>query len=615
MSRAAGTPQVLDEVVVVSRPTLANQPADVSLKPVSALVAKPHPFYVLADESNSSNLCAGSPVFALTGAPLGIKLGRYAVGDERMPTFSETRAMLSIVIPAACISDDVKQVLGGKQPATRASLAPAVGDAVPENSSMAGKILEDNQGAVVTLRIAFTSDVATMGLGKEHDYLTEVVGTVIDPSGLTVFSLTKIAPNSIMRRVITPPQGGAPIIERANTQVKAVTIISSDGSELPAQVVLRDNELDLGFVHPTAPPAKPLLAVDLSKAAGAPQMLNDVVVLSRLGQAGSRIAAVSRQRVLGLATKPRPCYMLSNFFDFYSAHGIGSPVFAMNGTPLGIMAFRRTLTELQIQMYDFTVEEDVPVVIPAAAILAVARQVMPVRQPATHQDKDVPALAAAARASTKDSAVAASKVLSQYQNAVVRVGFVQKGELLSSHFESEYETVGLVVDPSGLTVVPLTGMARKTPGGGNSSPMEIINLKILCADGTELPATLVMRDEERNLAFVRPTTKPAQPLPAVDMSKAAGTPQVLDEVVCLNRFGPFAGRAAAASVERVLGVMTKPRLHYKIPYRKVFSPVFALSGEPLGIRCIFQEVIPAADILKDVKQALAVEKPMAPGTK
>ena len=115
---------------------------------------------------------------------------------------------------------------------------------------------------------------------------------------------------------------------------------------------------------------------------------------------------------------------------------------------------------------------------------------------------------------------------------------------------------------------------------------EVTDVKMLQADGTELPAEIVLRDKDLDLAFIRPKTKPGSPMAAVDLSQSAPT-QLLDEVITLNRLNSAAGRAYAASVERISAVIQKPRTFYipdsTMTSTTLGSPAFALDGKIVGL--------------------------------
>ena len=224
-------------------------------------------------------------------------------------------------------------------------------------------------------------------------------------------------------------------------------------------------------------------------------------------------------------------------------------------------------------------------------------------------------------------------IFKQKQQAVVTVQVVLKmtysGAAKSS--ETRQEITGTVVDPSGLTVLALSAAdpsemyQRMMADQGSQYKLdaEVTDIKILLADGTELPAEIVLRDKDLDLAFIRPKSKPASPMAAVDFSKSAPA-QLLDQVITLNRLNSAAGRAYAASVERVSAVVQKPRTFYipdsTMTSTTLGSPAFALDGKVVGLlvmRAInakgggsrnYREnmtsiILPAEDIVKGAKQA------------
>jgi hypothetical protein len=224
-------------------------------------------------------------------------------------------------------------------------------------------------------------------------------------------------------------------------------------------------------------------------------------------------------------------------------------------------------------------------------------------------------------------------IFKQYQHTAVTVQVVIKvaypGAAKST--ETRQDLTGTVVDPSGLTVLALsacdpTEMYQRMMAEQAAQyklDIEVTDLKILLDDGTEIPSEIVLRDKDMDLAFIRPKTKPASPMPAVDLTKSTAV-QMLDQVITLNRLNSAAGRAYAASVERISAVIQKPRTFY-IPdsgmtATTLGSPAFALDGNIVGVfvmRAISAKgggarnyrdsmtsiILPAEDILKGAKQA------------
>ncbi len=218
-------------------------------------------------------------------------------------------------------------------------------------------------------------------------------------------------------------------------------------------------------------------------------------------------------------------------------------------------------------------------------------------------------------------------IFSKHQRAVVTVEVVQKVPATGRYQarEAKKDLTGTVVDGSGLTVIALSAAdpaeLYRRLSEEYKTEIEISEVKLLLDDGTELAAEIVLRDKDLDLAFIRPKTKLATPMTAIDLTKS-GHAQVLDEVIALNRLKRGAGRAYSASVERISAVVQKPRTFYipdtGITETGMGSPAFALDGSVLGIfvmRAVNAEgggdprdsltsiILPAEDILKGASQA------------
>lgn len=213
--------------------------------------------------------------------------------------------------------------------------------------------------------------------------------------------------------------------------------------------------------------------------------------------------------------------------------------------------------------------------------------------------------AGASPASADEVGKQAAAIAQAWGDAVVHVKVVMKYSVVFQgrevrKGENEVEALGTVIDPSGLTVLSNTNidptkayadMIRNAKAGGED-PGEIdieasfADVRMLMADGSELPARIVLRDKELDLVFVRPSEKPAKPLPAVDLSKDA-KPALFDELVLLGRLGAIGGRTASASIFRVEAVVRKPRSYYLVDQGAVSGrlgvPAYSLDGRVAGI--------------------------------
>jgi len=196
------------------------------------------------------------------------------------------------------------------------------------------------------------------------------------------------------------------------------------------------------------------------------------------------------------------------------------------------------------------------------------------------------------------------EIFKKHQTSVITIELVIKSKFGfgggGDARESRQEVTGTVIDPSGLTAVSLSStdpsaMLSSFMGGLGGDDEESLKLKIesevsdiklLTHDGSELPAEIVLRDKDLDLAFIRPKTKPSAPLPALDLSNSAKV-DVLDQVIAVNRLGKVAGRAYAASIERIHAVVQRPRLFY-VPGSDTTAtglgcPAFTADGKLVGL--------------------------------
>jgi hypothetical protein len=199
------------------------------------------------------------------------------------------------------------------------------------------------------------------------------------------------------------------------------------------------------------------------------------------------------------------------------------------------------------------------------------------------------------------------------------------GNQTPSH-ERRLSLPGTLVDAAGLTVIshrPLRAGPNRTPFGldGRSTftmqdqlrPKEV---KIVLADGTELPADIVLKDAELDLAFVRPK-KPCTNLTHVDLDEKA-QPSMLDDIVSISRLSGSLGRAPVISPGMIHSVISKPRRRYLVEQgAQAGCPVFDDQSRCFGIILTIPEksadepfsrsqprhaILPAADILEEIHQ-------------
>jgi hypothetical protein len=150
----------------------------------------------------------------------------------------------------------------------------------------------------------------------------DVNGTVINAAGLTVLSLGSIDPSA----AITNPNA-----QLEEPEFKEVKLRTADGTEYPARIVLKDEDLDLAFVAPETPAEGSLPAfahVDLDAPAQG-VILGNYFEVSRASKKVERAPAVRVVNVIAILSKPRQLLLATEYSP-------GSPVFDADGKILGV---------------------------------------------------------------------------------------------------------------------------------------------------------------------------------------------------------------------------------------------------------------------------------------
>ena len=182
-------------------------------------------------------------------------------------------------------------------------------------------------------------------------------------------------------------------------------------------------------------------------------------------------------------------------------------------------------------------------------------------------------------------------------SATVRLEISAGGRSLPPQ-EQKLEALGTIIAEDGLTVLSLSRvdptaslLARmRTPGASvNVNYTEVL---ILMQDGTEVPAKLVLKDTDLDLAFVLPIKQKEDNeefrdvvfshVPRAQKEKSK-LPQALDEVVSLGKLGRNLYRQSTLRKGWVNAVIEKPRKYFVIENTSPGTPVFDRDGGWLGI--------------------------------
>jgi S1-C subfamily serine protease len=239
----------------------------------------------------------------------------------------------------------------------------------------AKKLSAQHKDAIVWLSVlaktSMTADgdvpaqVKQMLAAQEKEEKSEVTGTVIDATGMIVTALGGLDKSSVVDgQTVNTPMGAIKL--KANSEIKEVKVITADGSEVPADLVLKDADLGLAFikVRMDSEEAKGVefQSIDLADSAKG-EVLDECIALGRLDESLNREASMVTTEISGVTTRPRTFYRVIT-------DTIGCPVYLANGKLLGVSVLRNPKGNSsrggQIQVS--------PVILPAADIAKVAEQ-------------------------------------------------------------------------------------------------------------------------------------------------------------------------------------------------------------------------------------------------
>ncbi len=237
------------------------------------------------------------------------------------------------------------------------------------------QILETNKAAVVTILLVLKQKVSFPGSpSRDSESIVEATGTVISPDGLTVVSLSLTDPTSLLDKMMAgTPQAGRFKME---TELRDAKILLGDGTEIPAEIILRDKDLDMAFVRPLEKQETPFAYIDISDP-GEPDYLDQVISLNRMGKVAGRAYSASVERIDAIVRKPRTFYIPGK--DATST-GLGSPAFTIDGDFIGVFlirAIKNTGGGGSRSMFGGSSSNITTVILPAIDIAEAAEQAPP----------------------------------------------------------------------------------------------------------------------------------------------------------------------------------------------------------------------------------------------
>lgn len=184
-------------------------------------------------------------------------------------------------------------------------------------------VFEALQESCVTLRIV--TSISFGGQEQEQDTWTN--GAVIGADGLTAIPLSGADPVSMVRRM-APPEMQSQI----EAKIVDMEFTLPGGVRVPAETVIRDEDVDVMLVRPKEKPEKPWVHAKLDTP-GTPEMLEEVLIIMQLGEIANRARTAAVTRVETIVERPRRFYIVGE--DWWSGL-IAAPAFTLDGEFIGM---------------------------------------------------------------------------------------------------------------------------------------------------------------------------------------------------------------------------------------------------------------------------------------
>jgi hypothetical protein len=246
-----------------------------------------------------------------------------------------------------------------------------------DEKEAAKNVLGKCADAVISVKAVIKVRVIVGGAEQLKDESEiETIATVIDPSGLAVLSFSCIDPTRIYGGILKKLKAAneGPQVD-INSDITGITMVMPDGREIPAKVILRDGDLDLAFVRPTEKPDKPIACLDINGECK-PDVLDSILILSRLDKVAGRCPSISLQRIEAMVPTPRKFYVT----DSTALMGrLGAPVFSLDGKVVGFSLLKFTKSNDKSRMGKFTATGMnalgiMPIILPVGEVSTAAKQ-------------------------------------------------------------------------------------------------------------------------------------------------------------------------------------------------------------------------------------------------
>ena len=148
-----------------------------------------------------------------------------------------------------------------------------------DERAAARDVVRKRSDAVVMVLATVKLRLTIAGREQTTDQAAQTNATVLDSTGLAVLSLSQLQPDDMVARRF-PSTPGSRV--EVTSEPSDIRMHLADGRELPARLILRDEDLDLAFIRPIEPPSPPIAFVDAASAK--PSLLDLLTAVQRTSE-------------------------------------------------------------------------------------------------------------------------------------------------------------------------------------------------------------------------------------------------------------------------------------------------------------------------------------------
>lgn len=218
-------------------------------------------------------------------------------------------------------------------------------------------ISEKNKDAIVLVEFVISIKLKIDGNEQPaKEQRIKAPGTMTNADGLTLASNSATDPTDNIRQQLAARLRGRAF--EVQSSIKEVKIVLNDGTEIEAEVAIKDKELDIVFVRPKEKLEEKISYITLDPKVDIKQ-LSRVIIIGRMNMDAGRAVLVNTGSIQGIITKPRKYFVSSPSMP-------GLPALDKDGKCFGMFLPRRNASGISMGQ-NF--------ILPADEILTVAAQI------------------------------------------------------------------------------------------------------------------------------------------------------------------------------------------------------------------------------------------------